>query len=287
MNMDAVVDAVHTVADLRAQVAQWRAGGSRVALVPTMGALHAGHMELVRLARQKADRVVVSIFVNPAQFAPGEDLSRYPRTPDEDRARIAGAGGHLAFLPSVEEMYPPGASTIVEVSGVSSGLCGDRRPGHFRGVATVVAKLLMQCLPDVAVFGEKDFQQLMVVRRMVTDLGIPVVIEAAPLVREADGLAMSSRNAYLSPGERQLAPRLYAILCDTARAVRDGGDIAQACCQAVEQLGQAGFGAVDYLEVRDERTLQPPGPGSGPFLRLFAAVFLGRTRLIDTVRVSG
>ncbi|NKD85389.1 pantoate--beta-alanine ligase [Haematospirillum jordaniae] len=283
--VQAMVNIVHTVADLRAQVANWRADGLRVGLVPTMGALHAGHMELVRLARRKADRVVVSIFVNPTQFAPGEDLTRYPRQPEQDCARVADAGGHVVFMPSVDDMYRPGASTFVEVLGVSSGLCGDRRPGHFRGVATVVTKLLLQCLPDVAVFGEKDFQQLQVIRRMVTDLDIPVTIEAAPLVRDVDGLALSSRNAYLGPAERQTAPRLYAVLCETARSIREGADPVQACEVAAGQLEQAGFGPIDYLDVRDERTLQPPDGDSGSFLRLFAAVFLGKTRLIDTVRV--
>lgn len=273
-----------SVADLRARVRDWRAAGLTVALVPTMGALHAGHMSLVRLALTKADRVVVSVFVNPTQFGPNEDFSAYPRQPEQDSAAIAAAGGHLVYLPTVEEMYPAGASTMVEVSGVSSGLCGDARPGHFRGVATIVTKLLLQALPDVAVFGEKDFQQLMVIRRLVRDLDIPVEIIGAPIVREADGLAMSSRNAYLSAEERPVAARIHAILTGTAAALAQGKPVAAACSDAATALLASGFRSVDYLELRDAETLAPVTELTRP-ARLFVAAFLGRTRLIDNVDV--
>ncbi|WP_019645510.1 pantoate--beta-alanine ligase [Novispirillum itersonii] len=273
-----------SVADLRAQVREWRAAGLTVALVPTMGALHAGHMSLVTLALTKADRVVVSVFVNPTQFGPTEDFSAYPRQPEQDSAAIAAAGGHLVYLPTVEEMYPAGASTMVEVSGVSSGLCGDARPGHFRGVATIVTKLLLQALPDVAIFGEKDFQQLMVIRRLVRDLDIPVEIVGAPIVREADGLAMSSRNAYLSAEERPVAARIHAILTEATAALMQGAPVAATCATASQALLAAGFRAVDYLELRDAETLEPVTELTRP-ARLFVAAFLGRTRLIDNVGV--
>lgn len=274
-----------SVAELRAQVRDWRGAGLTVALVPTMGALHAGHMSLVRLALTKADRVVVSVFVNPTQFGPNEDFSAYPRQPEQDSAAITAAGGHLVYLPTVEEMYPAGASTMVEVSGVSAGLCGDARPGHFRGVATIVTKLLLQALPDVAVFGEKDFQQLMVIRRLVRDLDIPVEIIGAPIVREADGLAMSSRNAYLSAEERPVAARIHAILTGTAAVLAQGQPVATACSDAVAALLASGFRAVDYLELRDAETLAPVTELTRP-ARLFVAAFLGRTRLIDNIGVQ-
>ncbi|GAB3128760.1 pantoate--beta-alanine ligase [Novispirillum itersonii] len=274
-----------SVAELRAQVRDWRAAGLTVALVPTMGALHAGHMSLVRLALTKADRVVVSVFVNPTQFGPTEDFSAYPRQPEQDSAAIAAAGGHLVYLPTVAEMYPEGASTMVEVSGVSAGLCGDARPGHFRGVATIVTKLLLQALPDVAVFGEKDFQQLMVIRRLVRDLDIPVEVIGAPIVREADGLAMSSRNAYLSAEERPVAARIHAILTETAGALAGGRPVTEACAAATAALLDSGFRAVDYLELRDAETLTPVTELTRP-ARLFVAAFLGRTRLIDNIGVQ-
>ena len=212
-----------TVAALRDQVRDWRRSGLTVGFVPTMGALHEGHLSLVRLALTEADRVMVSIFVNPTQFAPTEDLDRYPRDEVGDLAKLAGAGAHLVFLPPVAEMYPEGASTWVEVKGLSEGLCADSRPHHFRGVATVVTKLLNQAQADIAVFGEKDYQQLLVITRLARDLAIPTRILGGPTVREPDGLAMSSRNLNLAPAQRQIAPRLNAILVETAAALADGG----------------------------------------------------------------
>lgn len=279
---------VRSVADLRSLVRGWRADGLTVALVPTMGALHAGHMSLVHHALGKADRVVVSIFVNPTQFGPNEDFDAYPRQPEQDAAAIMAAGGHAVYLPTVAEMYPDGASTMVEVSGVSSGLCGDARPGHFRGVATVVTKLLLQALPDVAVFGEKDFQQLMVIRRLVQDLDIPVCIVGAPIVREADGLAMSSRNAYLSAEERKTAAQISAVLTEAVTRLRAGAPVSTVCDSARAALLGAGFRAVDYLELRDAETLAPVTDASrdpSRPSRLLVAAFLGKTRLIDNMDV--
>src|SRR5687767_10448448 len=204
-----------SVVALRQAVGEWRAAGLRVGLVPTMGAIHDGHLALVRAARGQCDRVVASLFVNPKQFGPSEDFTAYPRDEATDRAAFARGGVDLVFAPTVEEMYPDGFATTVQVGGPSEGMDGAHRPGHFDGVATVVSKLLLQCLPDAAYFGEKDYQQLTVVRRMVRDLDIPVRIEGVPTVREADGLALSSRNVYLSPPERQIAPLLYRVLRDT------------------------------------------------------------------------
>ncbi|GAA0573712.1 pantoate--beta-alanine ligase [Caenispirillum bisanense] len=277
------LDTVTTVADLRARVAAWRAEGLRVALVPTMGALHEGHLSLVRRAKMLADRVVVSIFVNPTQFGPNEDFARYPRQLEQDRFKLGMAGTHLVYAPTVEEMYPQGFATRVVVSGVSAGLCGDARPGHFEGVATVVCKLLNQGQPDVAVFGEKDWQQLMVIRRLARDLDLPVRIEGAPVVREMDGLAMSSRNAYLSDGERSIANYLYKTLKQIADDLDAGKDAGHACAWGISELGRLGFGPVDYLEVRDAETLEPVEGIVGRPVRVLCAVFLGRTRLIDNV----
>lgn len=277
------LDTVTTVADLRARVAAWRAEGLTVALVPTMGALHEGHLSLVRRAKMLADRVVVSIFVNPTQFGPNEDFARYPRQLEQDRFKLGMAGTHLVYAPTVEEMYPQGFATRVVVSGVSAGLCGDARPGHFEGVATVVCKLLNQGQPDVAVFGEKDWQQVMVIRRLARDLDLPVRIEGAPVVREMDGLAMSSRNAYLSDGERGIANYLYKTLKQIADDLDAGKDAAHACAWGISELGRLGFGPVDYLEVRDSDTLEPvEGIVTRP-ARVLCAVYLGRTRLIDNV----
>ena len=195
--------AVRTIADLRARVREWRAAGQRIGFAPTMGALHEGHLSLVRAARQRCDRVVVSIFVNPTQFGPNEDFDAYPRNEAADLALLAGVSADLAYLPSVEVMYPKGACTTVTVTGITDGLCGAMRPGHFQGVATVVTKLLLQVLPDAAFFGEKDYQQLKTITRMARDLDIPCEIIGVPTVREADGLALSSRNVYLSPAERR------------------------------------------------------------------------------------
>jgi pantoate--beta-alanine ligase len=275
---------VRTVADLRAQVTAWRREGLSIGFTPTMGALHDGHLSLVRLARTRADRVVASVFVNPTQFGPNEDFDAYPRDEARDSALLADAGCHLLFAPSVAEMYPPGTSTTVTVAGVSEPLDGQARPGHFAGVATVVTKLLNQCAPDVAVFGEKDFQQLQVIRRLVRDLDIPVEIVGAPTARAEDGLALSSRNAYLTEAERQVAPRLNAALREVLETVRAGQPVEGAERDAVAALLGAGFGKVDYVEVRVPATLERlgPGPASGP-VRVLGAAHLGRTRLIDNI----
>lgn len=280
------VATVETVADLRARVAEWRADGLTVGLVPTMGALHEGHLSLIRRARMLADQVVVSIFVNPTQFGPHEDFDAYPRTLEQDRFRVRMAGGHLVYAPTVAEMYPRGFSTRVTVAGVTEGLCGDARPGHFDGVATVVTKLLLQALPDVAIFGEKDWQQLTVIRRLVRDLDIPVKIDGAPIQREQDGLAMSSRNAYLSDEDRGFANYFYKTLRKVAEDIAGGRDADHACAWGVSELGRIGFGAVDYLEVRDAETLEPVQGAPERPARVFGAVFLGKTRLIDNVAIG-
>ncbi len=273
-----------TVAALRGAVEPWRAAGETVALVPTMGALHRGHLALVEEGLRRCNRVVVSIFVNPTQFGPGEDLASYPRDEADDMAALAALGVDLVFAPPVDEMYPEGFATTVTVARVSEGLCGDIRPAHFPGVATVVAKLLNQCRPDVAVFGEKDYQQLVVIRRLVRDLDIPVEIVGVPTVREADGLAMSSRNAYLSPRERETAGRLNALLGAIAGRIAGGEPPARAVAWGRKRLAAEGFASIDYLELRDAETLAPVDVLGRP-ARLLAAVRLGAARLIDNVPV--
>lgn len=275
---------VRTVADLRARVSQWRRDGLRIGLVPTMGALHEGHLSLVRLARAHADRVVTSVFVNPTQFGPNEDFDAYPRDEPGDAALLAGVGCDLMFAPGVAEMYPPGASTTVTVSGVSEPMDGQARPGHFAGVATIVTKLLNQAAPDVAVFGEKDFQQLAVIRRLVADLDLPIRIVGAPIIRADDGLALSSRNAYLSATERPVAARLNQVLSDALTRLRAGETVEAVERDAVATLETAGFGPIDYVEARHPADLSRlgPGPATGP-IRVLAAARLGRTRLIDNV----
>lgn len=282
--MSAPLPVVRTVPGLRAQVRTWRAAGLRVGFVPTMGALHEGHLSLVRLAGTRADRVVVSIFVNPTQFGPNEDFEAYPRDEARDAALLEQAGCALLFAPAVDEMYPPGASTTVTVAGVSEPLDGQARPGHFAGVATVVTKLLNQCAPDVAVFGEKDFQQLQVIRRLVRDLDLPVEIVGGPTARAEDGLALSSRNAYLTPQERPVAARLNAVLAEALSRLRAGEPVADVESRAVADLRSAGFSAIDYVEARAPGTLARlgPGPASGP-IRVLAAARIGRTRLIDNM----
>ncbi len=250
---------VATIAELRSHVAAWRGAGRRVGLVPTMGALHAGHLSLVDAVRCRADKAVVSIFVNPTQFAPHEDFDRYPRALQGDAEKL-GDKADLIFAPTVKEMYPEGFATRIEVAGPSEGLETDFRPHFFGGVATVVAKLLIAAMPDVAVFGEKDWQQLQVIRRLVTDLALPIEIMGAPILREADGLAMSSRNAYLKPREREIAGRMNVIL----RAAKDVE-------QAKRALLEAGFDSVDYVAIRDGRIL--------------AAAKIGDTRLIDNIAI--
>ena len=282
--MTAVIETVRTAEDLRARIAAWRQAGETVALVPTMGAIHAGHLSLVTVGKGLATHVVASIFVNPMQFGPGEDFEAYPRNEVRDAEALAGAGTTLLYAPGSEEMYPAGFSTTVKICGLTDDLCGASRPGHFDGVATIVAKLLLQCAPDKAIFGEKDYQQLLVIRRLVRDLGIPVEIVGGPIVREADGLALSSRNAYLSADERKIAPLLHQVLQQAVADLRQGQSAARAEDAGRAKLDAAGF-RVDYFTVRDPDTLQPV---SGPVetARILAAAYLGRTRLIDNVPLS-
>jgi len=274
---------VDTVAALRAQVRDWRQAGLKVAMVPTMGALHDGHVSLVRIALEQAERCVVSIFVNPTQFAPTEDLDKYPRQLARDLDRLREAGAHLAFTPGVAAMYPAGFATKISVGGPSSGLETDFRPTFFDGVATVVTKLFLQAAPDCAVFGEKDYQQLCVVRQLCQDLDLPVEIIGAPTVRDAHGLAMSSRNAYLSEAELDIARKLNVILRQTAAALADGTDEASAVQGAAKALVSAGFQKIDYVAARRSVTLSPWRRGHDG--RLLAAAWLGATRLIDNVEI--
>ena len=272
---------------LRAATAALRAGGRTLALVPTMGALHAGHLALVAEARRLADATVASIFVNPLQFAAHEDLDRYPRDEAGDLAALRGAGCDLAWLPMPAVMYLPGAATAVEVGGPAEGWEGAERPGHFRGVATVCTKLFCQAGADVAVFGEKDWQQLQVVRRVVRDLDLPVRIVGVPTVREPDGLAMSSRNRFLAPAQRALAPRLHAEMRRAAAAIAGGAPVAEALDGAAGVLRLAGFG-VDYFALVEAETLRPLDalpPSSGGSARLLAAARLGTVRLLDNLPV--
>ena len=253
-----------------------------LALVPTMGALHAGHMALVAEAKQRADRLAATIFVNPAQFGPNEDFSRYPRRESEDARILEEAGCDLLWLPSVSDIYPDGFSTSVHVSGVSDRWEGEARPGHFDGVATVVAKLLLSVRPDVAFFGEKDFQQLAVIRRMVEDLNIAVEIGAVPTVREEDGLALSSRNAYLSEGQRAHAVALPRALEYAREVIRGGTPVRLALDTARKSLIEAAFSRIDYFALVDARTLEPLDAPAGE-MRLIAAAAIGPTRLIDNL----
>jgi pantoate--beta-alanine ligase len=269
---------------LRETVAGWRGGAERIALVPTMGALHEGHLQLVAEARKLAERVVVSIFVNPTQFGPTEDFSRYPRDVATDLAALAGAGADAAWTPDVGTMYPEGFATRIEVTGLTDGLCGPLRPGHFSGVATVVTKLFNQVRPDVALFGQKDFQQLQVIRRVVADLDLAVHIHGVPTIREADGLALSSRNRYLTADERRAAPRLHAVLAGIRDATQGGAPVAGAVAEGARALEAAGF-RVQYLAVCNARTLAPVERVEGP-ARVLAAAYLGRTRLIDNVPIG-
>jgi pantoate--beta-alanine ligase len=283
--MFAHMETVTTVAALRAEIASYRGAGARIGLVPTMGALHAGHLSLVRETQKRTDRAVVSIFVNPAQFAPHEDFDRYPRDLKSDSEKLAAEGVDLVFAPATAELYPERFSTRIDVGGPSAGLETDFRPHFFAGVAMVVAKLLIAALPDLATFGEKDYQQLLVVRQLVHDLGLPVEIFGAPIVREGDGLAMSSRNAYLTSSERAIAARLNAVLRDTiARVVRDGS-IEPAEAFAVESLQRAGFASVDYVAIRDGKTLSPIKSLVRP-ARILAAAHVGSTRLIDNMAIE-
>jgi pantoate--beta-alanine ligase len=265
-----VPEIVTTNTQLHAHVADWRKTGARVGLVPTMGALHAGHLSLVEAIRTRTDKAIVSIFVNPAQFAPHEDFDRYPRALEADTAKL-GSAADLIFAPSVGEMYPEGFATRIDVGGPSAGLETDFRPHFFSGVATIVAKLLIAAMPNVAIFGEKDWQQLQVIRRLVTDLALPIEIMGAPILREADGLAMSSRNAYLKPRERVIAGKMNIILRDVVAHVHKGGGKIVAEQYGTNELLKAGFDSVDYVAIRGERVL--------------AAAKIGGTRLIDNMEI--
>lgn len=276
---------IRQIASLRTEIAQWRAAGARVALVPTMGALHQGHIALVEAARRHADKVVASIFVNPRQFGANEDLSRYPRRELQDARMLADAGCAALWLPAVDEMYPAGFATTITVGGVSEGLDGAARPGHFDGVATVVAKLFNQVRPDVALFGEKDFQQLAVIRRLVADLDFAIDIIGVPTQRDDDGLALSSRNAYLQPEERARAVALPRALGVAARSIGRGGDVAQALDAARDALLAGGFESVDYVALVDAETLAPVTDAARP-CRLLAAARIAGTRLIDNIAVE-
>ena len=273
-----------SVADLRGHVAGWRGRGETVAVVPTMGALHTGHLSLVEAARAACDRVIVTLFVNPRQFDRAEDLANYPRHEDSDRAILGPRGVDLLFMPPVDQVYPPGFATSVRVEGLSRGMCGDFRPGHFDGVATVVAKLLLMTGADRAFFGEKDWQQLQIVRRMVADLNIPTAISGCPTLREDDGLALSSRNARLSAEDRAIAPALHRAMAAAAARLRAGDDAAQVLAQARDQIIAAGFEQVEYLDLHDPETLVPLERLDGP-ARLLAAAWLGPVRLIDNIAV--
>jgi pantoate--beta-alanine ligase len=275
---------VRDVAALRAEISAWRKAGRSIGLVPTMGALHEGHLSLVRAAKQKCDRAIATLFVNPRQFAPHEDFDRYPRNEEQDAALLASAGCDLLYAPDRSVMYPEGFATNVIVSDVSTPLEGEFRPHFFGGVATVVTKLLLQALPDAAFFGEKDYQQLQVIKRMARDLDIPAEIVGCATVRESDGLAMSSRNAYLKPDERRIAARLNHVLHDAIKAAHQGEAIAAVEAEANRHLIAAGFSSVDYVAIRDAETLAIVANLSRP-ARILAAAWLGKTRLIDNMAV--
>lgn len=276
---------VRTVKALRSAVQRWRVAGESVALLPTMGALHDGHLTLVALARRKADRAVVSIFVNPTQFGPTEDLSRYPRDEAGDARKLGAAGTDLIWAPTAEEMYPDGFATTIVPKGAALPLEGEFRPHHFAGVATVCTKLFSQVTPDIAIFGEKDYQQLCVIRQTVADLNLPVKIVAAPTSRDRDGLARSSRNAYLTADERAAAPALNRALKGIAAIAAKGGLINKAIDVATHDLLHVGFTKVDYLTVRDAETLAPFEAKAGRPGRVLGAAWLGTTRLIDNIGV--
>jgi len=276
-------DVITTVADLRARVSGWRKDGACVGLVPTMGALHEGHLSLIVDAAGRSERVVVSIFVNPRQFGPTEDFQRYPRNLEDDRAKIAAQGlTDAIFFPDRDEIYPDGFATEITVGGPSVGLESEFRPHFFAGVATIVAKLLIAVAPDIAVFGEKDYQQLLVVRRAVRDLALPIEIIGARIVREPDGLAMSSRNAYLGPRERAIAGKLNQALADVGQRIRSGVSVHDAEEEGRRALTAAGFDSVDYVAVRNAHTLEKPEAPSGD-IRILAAATISGTRLIDNL----
>lgn len=281
------METVTTIAAVRERVASWRRAGQRIAFVPTMGNLHAGHISLIELARRRGDRFVASIFVNPMQFGPNEDFAHYPRTPHQDERMLAEAGCDFMFMPDVAEIYPEGwgHGTRVIVPELSGILCGEFRPGHFEGVSTVVAKLLNIVAPDVAVFGEKDYQQLTIIRRMVADLCLPIEIVGAPTVREADGLAMSSRNQYLTKEERRIAPQLHQALARAVERIAAGdNDYAGIERAELEALTRSGF-RPDYFAIRDAQSLAAPGAETR-HLAVLVAARLGKARLIDNLQVK-
>ncbi|MDZ4735246.1 MAG: pantoate--beta-alanine ligase [Rhodospirillaceae bacterium] len=273
-----------SVAELRRQVADWRRAGETIGLVPTMGALHDGHLALAHRARRDCTRIIASLFVNPLQFNATDDFRSYPRDEADDHRMLASAGVDLLFAPPVDEVYPPGFDTSVSVGALARPLCGATRPGHFQGVATVVTKLLLLTLPDYAFFGEKDYQQLLVIHRLALDLNFPVEIVGVPTVREQDGLAMSSRNRHLSPTERATASIIPRLLGNLADDIARGGDIAEALISGRTALFEAGIDRVDYLDCCDGATLEPVRvlkPGA----RLFVACYVGKTRLIDNLAI--
>ncbi len=276
---------IRTPSEMRARADAWRRAGKRIAFVPTMGYLHRGHVKLLEEGRTRGDVLVLSIFVNPTQFGPKEDLARYPRDFERDLAKATGAGTDVVYFPEAADMYPPGYQTYVDVGELSQGLCGERRPGHFRGVATVVTQLFTAVKPHVAIFGEKDYQQLQVIRQMTLDLDLGIEIVGIPTVREPDGLAMSSRNRLLSEAERRIAARLPEVLERAVRRLSDGIPAAEAMAAARAELQAAGFQRIDYVELCDRETLQPLAT-LRPGARLFAAVHLGGTRLIDNWPVA-
>jgi pantoate--beta-alanine ligase len=285
--VDSQLEIVRSVAALRNKVRAWRREGETIAFAPTMGALHAGHISLIKKANSLATRTVASIFVNPAQFAPHEDFASYPRQESEDLGKLHAAGCAMAYLPQREEMYPEGFQTSIAVSQLSQGLCSGSRPHFFGGVALIVCKLLNQVMPDYAIFGEKDYQQLLIIRRMTKDLDMPVEIIGAPIVREPDGLAMSSRNAYLNPDERKIAGALNRIIANIAAALEAGGDVRSAVDGGMAEMTKAGFSKIDYLDIRNAETLelQGPGPINAPS-RVLVAANVGKTRLIDNWPVN-
>ena len=279
------MEVVRTIAELRQHTSRWRIAGQTIGLIPTMGALHNGHLSLIKLAQGKCDRVITTIFVNPRQFLPNEDFDEYPRNEESDIQKLIGMGVDLLFAPEALEMYQPDASTTVVISKLTECLCATSRPGFFDGVGTVVTKLLIQALPDLAIFGEKDYQQLLIIKRLTRDLDIPAEIIGAPTIREADGLAVSSRNVFLSKASRETASKVFEILKKTATAIALGNDVLVACEEARSELMLAGFSEIDYFEARHSETLEliQSFENSG---RLFAAVWLESTRLIDNLEIK-
>ncbi|MEC7387641.1 MAG: pantoate--beta-alanine ligase [Pseudomonadota bacterium] len=279
------MEVVRTIAELRQHTSRWRIAGQTIGLIPTMGALHNGHLSLIKLAQEKCDRVIATIFVNPRQFLPNEDFDEYPRNEESDIQKLIEMGVDLLFAPKAPEMYQPDASTTVVISKLTDCLCATSRPGFFDGVGTVVTKLLIQALPDLAIFGEKDYQQLLVIKRLTRDLDIPVEIIGAPTIRGADGLAVSSRNVFLSQTNRETASKVFEILKKTATAIALRNDVLAACKEARKELILAGLSEIDYFEARHSETLEliQNFENNG---RLFAAVWLGSTRLIDNLEIK-